>query len=127
RMAELRDLQEELERERGQLIEPPWSRFTQLVHHCRGLATEVAKQTGKHHAELVEYIRSQERFAERAYQDRNQALYRECWAALGDGGRQGREVARRRAHCERRRGDDKRSAGRYAVRMVRWSGFPLAA
>lgn len=88
RMAELRDLQEELERERGQRIEPPWARFTQLVHHCRILAAEVAKQTGRDtrasgsRDELVEYIRAQERFAERAYQDRNQALYRECWLNL---------------------------------------------
>src|SRR5262249_13277210 len=82
RMAELRDLQEELERERGQLIEPPWASFTQLVYFCRGLAVEVAKLTGKNREELVEYIRSQERFAERAYQDRNQALYRECWLNL---------------------------------------------
>src|SRR5205807_9898734 len=54
----------------------------QLVQYCRSLAAEVAKQTGKNRDKLLEYVRTQERFAERAYQDRNQALYRECWLNL---------------------------------------------
>ena len=82
RMAELCDLRDQLETERGQLLEPPWTRFAQFVQHCRALAVETAKATGRGRDELLDYIRTQERYAERAYQDRNQALYRECWQNL---------------------------------------------
>ena len=82
RMAELRDLQEQLEAERGQLLEPPWTRFAQFVQDCRGLAVEVAHATGRGRDELLGYIRAQERYAERAYQENNQGLYRECWQNL---------------------------------------------
>jgi len=82
RMAELRDLRDEVEVERGQQLEPPWPRFAQFVQHCRGLAVEAAKATGRSREELLDYIRAQERYAERAYQEKNQTLYRECWQNL---------------------------------------------
>jgi hypothetical protein len=82
RMAELHDLRDQLEAERGQLLEPPWTRFAQFVQYCRTLAAEVARATGRSRDELLDYIRAQERYAERAYQDKNQALYRECWQNL---------------------------------------------
>jgi ATP-dependent Clp protease ATP-binding subunit ClpA len=78
RMAELRELLQQLETSRGQMLDPPWPRFAQLVQHCLSLAAEVAAQTGRDAEELCEHIRAQERYAEQAYEEHNQTLYREC-------------------------------------------------
>jgi molecular chaperone DnaK len=78
RMAELRELLQQLETSRGQMLDPPWPRFAQLVQHCLDLAAEVADKTGRDREELCEHIRAQERYAEQAYEEHNQALYREC-------------------------------------------------
>ncbi len=78
RMAELRELLQQLETSHGQTLDPPWPRFVQLVHHCLDLAAEVADKTGRDRDELSEHIRAQERYAEQAYEEHNQALYREC-------------------------------------------------
>jgi molecular chaperone DnaK len=78
RMAELRELLQQLETSRGQMLDPPWPRFAQLVEHCLSLAAEVADKTGRDRVELCEHIRAQERYAEQAYEEHNQTLYREC-------------------------------------------------
>jgi molecular chaperone DnaK len=82
RMAELRELMQQAETEKTRQLEPPWSRFAQLVQHCRALGSEAAKITGRDREEMVDYIKAQERHAERAYHERNQPLYRECWLNL---------------------------------------------
>ncbi len=78
RMAELRELLQNLEGGRGQSLDPPWPRFAQLVRHCLDLAAEAAKATGRDGEELFEHVHAQERYAEQAYEEQNQALYREC-------------------------------------------------
>src|SRR5262249_37100786 len=78
RMAELRELLQQLETSHGQMLDPPWPRFAQLVQYCLTLAAEVADKTGRDREELCEHIRAQERYAEQAYEEHNQALYREC-------------------------------------------------
>jgi hypothetical protein len=78
RMAELRELLQQLETSRGQMLDPPWPRFAQLVQHCLSLAAEVADKTGRDRAELCEHIHAQERYAEQAHEEFNQKLYREC-------------------------------------------------
>jgi hypothetical protein len=78
RMAELRDLLQQLEINRGHVLEPPWPRFAQLVKHCLHLAAEVADYTGRAREELFEQVYTQERYAERAFEEKNQPLYREC-------------------------------------------------
>jgi molecular chaperone DnaK len=78
RMAELRDLLQQLETGQGLTLEPPWPRFAQLVRHCLGIAVSVAKSTDRDREELFEYVHAQERYAEKAYDEHNQALYREC-------------------------------------------------
>jgi molecular chaperone DnaK len=78
RMAELRELLQNLESSQGQMLEPPWLKFMQLVHKCLELAGRVAAATGRSEDELVEYINAQERYAEQAYEEQNAALYREC-------------------------------------------------
>jgi hypothetical protein len=83
RMAELRDLLSQAELARSQELAPPWPRFTQLVRHCLDLAVEVANRTGRDRDELFQHIRAQERYAEQAYEEHNQTLYRECWDNLG--------------------------------------------
>ncbi len=60
------------------LLDPPWPRFTQLVQRCLNLAAEVADKTGRDPDELCAHIRAQERYAEQAYEERNQMLYHEC-------------------------------------------------
>ncbi|MGH7222845.1 MAG: Hsp70 family protein, partial [Gemmataceae bacterium] len=60
RMAELRELLQQLETSRGQMLDPPWPRFAQRVQHCLSLAAEVAAQTGREAEELCEHIRAQE-------------------------------------------------------------------
>jgi molecular chaperone DnaK len=78
RMAELRELLQNLEASRGQVLDPPWPRFAQLVRHCLDLAAQVADRTGRERDELFEHVHAQERYAEKAYEEHNQALYREC-------------------------------------------------
>jgi molecular chaperone DnaK len=78
RMAELRDLVQQLEANREQSLDPPWARFMQLVNDCRDLAVEVARTTGRALDELLEHVRAQERYAEQAWEDHNANLYREC-------------------------------------------------
>jgi molecular chaperone DnaK len=78
RMAELNELLQQLEAARGQQLDPPWPRFAQLVRHCLDLAAEVAESTGRNREELFEHVHAQERYAEQAYEEHNQALYREC-------------------------------------------------
>jgi hypothetical protein len=64
-------------------LEPPWTRFAKLVKHCLFQAGSVADRTGRARDELFEQVYSQERYAERAYAEKNQALYRECYENLG--------------------------------------------
>ncbi len=78
RMAELRDLVQGLEAGQGQALDPPWPRFAQLVRHCLDQAAAVADKTGRDREELFEHVHAQERYAEQAYEEHNQALYREC-------------------------------------------------
>jgi hypothetical protein len=78
RMAELRDLVQGLEAGRGQALDPPWPRFAQLIRHCLDQAAAVADKTGRDREELFEHVHAQERYAEQAYEEHNQALYREC-------------------------------------------------
>jgi molecular chaperone DnaK len=78
RMAELRELLQQLETSRGQMLDPPWPRFAQLVEHCLSVAAEVADKTGRDREELSEHIHAQKRYAEQAYEEHNQLLYREC-------------------------------------------------
>jgi hypothetical protein len=82
RMAELLDLRQQVERERNQVLDPPWPRFTQLVHRCHDLVDGIVELTGRPRAELADPIHAHLRYAERAYQEKNQALYRECWVNL---------------------------------------------
>ncbi len=51
---------------------PSWLR------RCLDLAAEAATTTGRDRAELFEHVHAQERYAEQAYEEHNQALYREC-------------------------------------------------
>jgi molecular chaperone DnaK len=78
RMAELRELLERLEAGVGLSLDPPWTRFAQLVRHCLALAAEVAEATGHDRDELAQHVLAQERYAEQAYEEHNQVLYREC-------------------------------------------------
>jgi molecular chaperone DnaK len=82
RMAELRGLLQQLESGLGSVLDPPWPRFTQLVRQCLDLAAEVAGQTRRDAQELFEHVHTQERYAEQAHEEGNQALYRECWDNL---------------------------------------------
>jgi molecular chaperone DnaK len=78
RMAELTDLLQNLENARDQMLDPPWTKFTTLVRECLDLAASVAENTGRDREELFQYIHAQERYAEQAYENHNQGLYREC-------------------------------------------------
>jgi molecular chaperone DnaK len=78
RFAELKELCQQLESNRDTMLDPPWPRFEQLVRHCLDLAADVADRTGRDREELFEHVRAQERYAEQAYQEENQPLYREC-------------------------------------------------
>jgi molecular chaperone DnaK len=82
RFAELRDLLTQAEQIRTQMIDPPWPRFAQLVRQCLDLAAEVATRTGRDREELFHHIHAQDRYAEQAWEEHNQALYRECWDNL---------------------------------------------
>jgi hypothetical protein len=63
---------------RGQALDPPWPRFAQLARRCLDLAVEAAKATGRAREELFEHVHAQERYAEQAFEEHNQALYWEC-------------------------------------------------
>jgi hypothetical protein len=63
---------------RRAVLDPPWPRFARLVERCLNLAAEVADKTGRNPDELCEHIRVQERYAEQAYEERDQTLYHEC-------------------------------------------------
>jgi molecular chaperone DnaK len=78
RMAELRELFQQLEDNRGQSLDPPWPRFAQLVRQCLDLAAGAADATGRDREELFEHIHAQERYGEQAFEEQNRALYREC-------------------------------------------------
>jgi molecular chaperone DnaK len=78
RFAELRELLQQLEANLGQTLDPPWPRFEHLVRHCLDLAAEVADRTGRDRHELFEHVHAQERYAEQAFEEHNQTLYREC-------------------------------------------------
>jgi molecular chaperone DnaK len=82
RMAELRDLHQQLLTARTQVLDPPWTRFAQLVKHCLIVAGQVADRTGRKREELFEQVYTQERYAEQSYEEKNQTLYRECWDNL---------------------------------------------
>jgi hypothetical protein len=72
------ELPKQLEAGRGQALDPPWPRFAQLARRCLDLAVEAAKASGRAREELFEHIHAQERYAEQAFEEHNQALYREC-------------------------------------------------
>jgi hypothetical protein len=63
---------------RRAILDPPWPRFARLVERCLNLAAEVAGKTGRNPDELCEHIRVQQRYAEQACEERDQALYHEC-------------------------------------------------
>ena len=79
RMAELRDLLDQLQYRRGQMLDPPWQRFEELVQDCLQLAETVACESGGNSRQLIEPIEAQRKYAQQAYEEENQALYRECW------------------------------------------------
>jgi molecular chaperone DnaK len=82
RMAELRELLLQAELIRSQTLDPPWPRFAQLVRQCLDLAAEVGERTGRDREELFQHVYAQDRYAEQAHEEHNQALYRECWDNL---------------------------------------------
>jgi molecular chaperone DnaK len=82
RMAELRDLFDQLRYRRGQMLDPPWPKFEELVADCLHLVATVAEQTHRDREELAAPIEAQRKYAEQAYEEENQALYRECWDRL---------------------------------------------
>jgi molecular chaperone DnaK len=82
RMAELRDVRDQLIYRRGQVLDPPWVKFEQLVKDCLDLAATVAEQTHASREELAEPIHAQRQRGEHAYEQENQALLRDCCACL---------------------------------------------
>ncbi len=82
RMAELRDVLDELEVRQGQELEPPWPQFQELVAEALTLAAVVAEATGNDREELSAHVHEQERHAQQAHDERNQALYRTSWENL---------------------------------------------
>jgi molecular chaperone DnaK len=82
RMAELRDVRDQLVYRRGQALDPPWVKFEQLVKDCLDLAGTVAEQIRGDRENLAAPIHAQRKYAEQAYEEENQALYRECWNSL---------------------------------------------
>lgn len=82
RMAELRDVLDQLTYRRGQALDPPWARFEQLVKDCLHLAGAAAESSRRDRAELERPIHEQRRYAEQAYEEENQALYRQTWDRL---------------------------------------------
>jgi hypothetical protein len=82
RMAELRDVRDQLIYRRGQVLDPPWVKFEQLVKDCLDLAAAVAEQTHANREELSAPIYAQRQRGEQAYEQENQALVRECCTNL---------------------------------------------
>lgn len=82
RMAELRDLFDQLRYRRGQMLDPPWPKFEELHKDCLQLAGTVAEQTRRDRQQLAAPIEAQRKYAEQAYEEENQVLYRECWDRL---------------------------------------------
>ncbi len=82
RMAELRDVLDELESRQGQELDPPWPHFQELVDEAITLAAAVAEATGREREALSAHVYEQERYAQQAHDERNQALYRACWENL---------------------------------------------
>src|SRR5262249_46343416 len=78
-----RELLQQLQVSRAQVLDPSWPRFAQLVKHCLYNAAQVAERTGRGREELFEQVYAQERYAEQAYEEKNQTLYRECFDNLG--------------------------------------------
>ena len=75
-MAELRDVLHELESRQGQELDPPWPHFQELVAEALTLAAAVAEATGREREALAAHVHEQERYAQQAHDERNQALYR---------------------------------------------------
>ncbi len=73
-----------MEPSRGSALDPPWTRFTQLVRQCLDLAAELSDRTGRDREELFQHVHAQDRYAEQAFAEHNQALYRECWDNLAN-------------------------------------------
>jgi hypothetical protein len=69
---------------RGSFLDPPWPRFVQLVRQCLDLVAEVSDRTGRDREELFQHVHAQDRYAEQAFAEHNQALYRECWDNLAN-------------------------------------------
>jgi molecular chaperone DnaK len=82
RMAELRDVREQLTAKKGQDLDPPWTMFEQLVQDCLYLADTVARTMARDRLGLADYIHVQQRYAEQAYEDKDPGLYQECWHNL---------------------------------------------
>jgi molecular chaperone DnaK len=82
RMAELRDVLDQLTYRRGQSLDPPWTRFEQLVKDCLHLAATTAEAVHGNREELSAPIHAQVKYAQQAYEEENQALYRQCWNQL---------------------------------------------
>jgi hypothetical protein len=82
RMAELRDVLDELESRQGQDFDPPWPHFQELVAEALNLAALVAEATGGEREALSAHVHEQERYAQQAHDERNQELYRACWENL---------------------------------------------
>jgi molecular chaperone DnaK len=87
RMAELRDVLQQLETGKGADLEPPWPKFAELVRQCRELAARLAEVTRQDEEELFSPIEDQENYAEQAYEEHNQELYSECLERLSRYGR----------------------------------------
>jgi hypothetical protein len=69
---------------RGSALDPPWPRFAQLVRQCLDLVAEVSDRTGRDREELFQHVHTQDRYAEQAFAEHNQALYCECWDNLAN-------------------------------------------
>jgi molecular chaperone DnaK len=82
RMAELRDVLDELESRLGQELDPPWPHFQELVDEALNLAAAVAEATGSEREALSAPVYEQERYAQQAHDERNQVLYRSSWENL---------------------------------------------
>lgn len=83
RMSELRALRQQLEEDKErQVLDPPWPKFTQLIHDALDLAEEVAQQSERNLQPLVEPIHAHRYHAEKAAKEKDQRLYSECWHSL---------------------------------------------
>ncbi len=59
-------------------LTPEWSEFAKLVRQCLITAGEVADKTGQDRGELFEEVYAQEKYAEEAFEAKDQKLYSEC-------------------------------------------------